>query len=186
MVQRPVEFGITSFGYAFGEDTDVAEPAPSYVSDPERIIRWGYHTYHRAPDGGTASNLAAQATQDALGKLGMTPDDIQLLVVAASEMPEYLYWDTSGAVARELKMDLRQTMLLNEGCACGVTGLGYIAGLMTLQPELETVLFVAVNRVSEFHRNRMTTNNAVHSDGAVAVVLRRGHDQLQWLSTEQF
>ena len=41
------------------------------------------------------------------------------------------------------------------------------AGQLAIQPELQTVLFVAVNRVSEFHRNRMNVNNAVHSDGAV-------------------
>jgi 3-oxoacyl-[acyl-carrier-protein] synthase-3 len=79
-----------------------------------------------------------------------------------------------------------QTLLLNEGCASGVTGLGIVAGQFAVQPELQTVLFVAVNRVSEFHRNRMNVNNAVHSDGAVAAVLRRGHESMRWLATEQF
>jgi 3-oxoacyl-[acyl-carrier-protein] synthase-3 len=89
-------------------------------------------------------------------------------------------------LARELGIEKTQTLLLNEGCASGVTGLGMIAGQMAIQPDLNTALFVAVNRVSEFHRNRMNVNNAVHSDGAVATVLRRGHDQLRWLATAQF
>jgi 3-oxoacyl-[acyl-carrier-protein] synthase-3 len=101
-------------------------------------------------------------------------------------MPEYSYWDSAAALARELKIERTQTLLLNEGCGSGVTGLFYVASTMTMQPELDTALFVAVNRVSEFHRNRMNVNNAVHSDGAAAAVLRRGHAENRWLATEQF
>lgn len=185
MADRP-DFGITGFGYAFGEDLDVRENAASYVPDPERIIRWGYRTFHRAPDSVTATTLGARAGHDALAAVGLRAEQIDLVVLALSEVPEYVNWDPSGALARELGIARTQTLLLTEGCASGVTGLGVVAGLLAVQPEIETVLFVAVNRVSEFHRNRMTVNNAVHSDGAVAAVLRRGYPRLRWLSTEQF
>lgn len=56
MVHPPVEFGIVGFGLCFGEDQDIKEVAGTYVNDPERIIRWGYHTFHRAPAGTTATN----------------------------------------------------------------------------------------------------------------------------------
>ncbi len=186
MMQLPAEFGITGFGYSFGVDQNVAEVAGTYVPDPERIVRWGYRTFHRAPDDITTTDLAARAAQDALARTGMVTDDIDLLVLATSEHPEYPHWDGSAALGRALEMENRQTLLLNEGCASGVTGLGIVAGVLAVQPEINTVLFVAVNRVSEFHRNRMTVNNAVHSDGAVAAVLRRGHGRNTWLSTEQF
>ncbi|GAB3979791.1 hypothetical protein GCM10029978_076120 [Actinoallomurus acanthiterrae] len=185
MVRPPVQFGISEFGYAFGEDQDVAKEASSYVSDPERILSWGYHTFHRAADGVTAVDLAAEAGRNALERAGTGADRIDLLVLAASEVPGYLNWDPSTALARELNIPGVQTLLLTEGCASGVTGLGIVAGLLAVRPELRTVLFVAVNRVSEYHRNRMTVNNAVHSDGAVAAILRRGHDHNQWLATEQ-
>ncbi|ROP36615.1 3-oxoacyl-[acyl-carrier-protein] synthase III C-terminal domain-containing protein [Saccharothrix texasensis] len=187
MASQLVDFGVAGFGYATGEDQDVAQTAGDYVGDPERVVRWGYHTFHRAPDGVTATDLAALAGQDALDRLGLAPNDVDLVVVAASEVPDYHHWDTSAAVARRLKVEgTTQTMLLTEGCACGVTGLGYVAGQLALQPELRTVLFIAVNRVSEFHRNRMNVNNAVHSDGAVAAVLKRGHEGVKWLATDQF
>jgi 3-oxoacyl-[acyl-carrier-protein] synthase-3 len=185
MEQPPVQFGITGFGYAFGADQDVEKTARRYVPDPERIMQWGYHTFHRAADGVTAIDLAAEAAQNALEHTGLSIDDIDLLVLAASEVPGYLNWDPSTGLARELKAAGIQTMLLNEGCASGVTGLGLVAGVLATRPEVETVLFVAVNRVSEHHRNRMKVNNAVHSDGAVAAVLRRGHERNRWLSTEQ-
>jgi 3-oxoacyl-[acyl-carrier-protein] synthase-3 len=186
MIRPPVEFGIAGFGYAFGEDQDVRTTAGNYVTDPERVVRWGYHTFHRVPDGVGTTALAADAAQDALTRTGLSVDDLDLVVLATSEMPEYSYWDSSAALARELKFQERQTLLLTEGCACGVTGLGYVAGLLAIQPELRTVLFTAVNRVSEFHRNRMNVNNAVHSDGAVAAILCRDHPVLRWLATEQF
>lgn len=186
MSSPPVSFGIVGFGYAFGADQDVAATAGRYVPDPERIVRWGYRTFHRAPDGVTATALAARAAQEALDRAGLTATDIDLIVLVTSELPEYHYWDSSAALARELKLTRAQTLLLNEGCASGVTGLGMVAGQFAIRPELGTALFVAVNRVSEYHRNRMTVNNAVHSDGAVAAILRRGHQRLRWLATEQF
>jgi 3-oxoacyl-[acyl-carrier-protein] synthase-3 len=186
MGRQLVEVGIAGLGYAFGEDQDVARTAGDYVTDPERIVRWGYRTFHRAADGVTATALAAEAARNALARVALDPADLDLVVVATSEMPEYAYWDSSAALARELKVREKQTLLLTEGCASGVTGLGIVAGQMALQPEIQTVLFAAVNRVSEFHRNRMNVNNAVHSDGAVAAVLRRGHPRNQWLATEQF
>jgi 3-oxoacyl-[acyl-carrier-protein] synthase-3 len=186
MASPSVDFGIVGFGYAFGEDQDVEKTAGSYVTDPERVLQWGYHTFHRAADGVTATDLATEAAQDALNRTGLGADDIDLVVLVTSEMPEYPHWDSSAALARELKIRQTQTLLLNEGCASGVTGLGIVAGVLAVQPEIETVLFTAVNRVSEYHRNRMKVNNAVHSDGAVAAVLRRGHPRDRWLSTDQF
>lgn len=186
MVGPLVEFGISGFGYAFGDDQDVQRTAGDYVVDPERIVRWGYHTFHRAADGVTPTMLAADSARAALAAAEVDSADVDLVAVATSEMPEYPYWDSSAALARELKIRERQTLLLTEGCASGVTGLGAVAGVFLLQPEVRTVLFTAVNRVSEFHRNRMNVNAAVHSDGAVSVLLRRGHGHNRWLATEQF
>ena len=186
MLCPPVQFGIVGFGLCLGEDQDVEKIAGRYVNDPERVVRWGYHTFHRAPVGATSISMAAQASCQALVGTGTAAEDVDLVVLVLSEMPDYHYWDSSAALARELKINGRQTLLLSEGCASGVTGLGVVAGLLAVQPELETVLYVVVNRVSEYHRNRMTVNSSVHSDGAVAAVLRRGHDRNRWLATEQF
>ncbi|MFC7303464.1 3-oxoacyl-[acyl-carrier-protein] synthase III C-terminal domain-containing protein [Streptomyces monticola] len=178
--------GIASFGVAFGEDRDVAATAGEYVDHPERVVNWGFRTYHRAPDDLHATDLARAAAQQALDRLGRTADSLDLVVVASSDLPEYAYRDGAAALARDLKIERTQTLLLNEGCAAGVHGLYYVAATMALQPEIDTALFVAVNRVSEFHRNRMNVVNAVLSDAAVAVVVQRGHRANQWLATEQF
>jgi len=182
----PVQLGIAGFGYAYGEPQNVEKTAPSFVKDPERIMAWGYHTFHRAADDVTSIDLAAEASRDVLKRMDMSTSDVDLLVLAISDMQDYLNWDSSAALARKLEMREWQTQLLTEGCSSGVTGLTAIAGTMLLQPEVNNVLFVAVNRVSEYHRNRMRVNNAVHSDGAVATIVRRGHERNQWLATAQF
>lgn len=181
-----VDIGIVSFGYAFGEDTSVAGAAADYVSDPDRVVKWGYHTFHRAPDGVTGTDLSRGAAEQALSRAGITADALDLVVVAITDMPEYSYWDSASALARELKIGRTQTLLLQEGCGSGVNGLFYVASTLALQPEAEYALFVVVNRVSEFHRNRMNVINTVLSDAAVAVVVRRGHTANRWLASEQF
>ncbi|MEV8309816.1 3-oxoacyl-[acyl-carrier-protein] synthase III C-terminal domain-containing protein [Streptomyces flavidovirens] len=181
-----VDLGIAGFGFAFGEDQDVASAAGDYVSNPGRVINWGYRTFHRAPDHVQTTDLASAAAHQALGKIGLDADALDLVVLATSDVPEYLSWDNAAALARELKIERTQTLLLNEGCGAGVHGLYYVASAMAMQPEIDTALFVAVNRVSEFHRNRMNLINTVLSDAAVAVVLRRGHEANRWLATEQF
>jgi 3-oxoacyl-[acyl-carrier-protein] synthase-3 len=179
-------FGIAGFGYAFGTVQEVERVAGDYVTDHERVLGWGCRTFHRADDGVTGTALATEASRDVLARTGLSTDDLDLVALAASELPEYPHWDPAAALARQLGIRERQTLLLAEGCAAGVTGLGLIAGVLATQPEVGRVLFVAVNRVSEFHRNRMNVNDAVHSDGAVAVVLERGHPGNRWLATEQF
>lgn len=186
MLSSPVELGIAGFGLAFGDNQDVQETAPDYVPDPERVYSWGYRAFHRAPDDVSATDMGAAAARQALGRLDLEAADASLIALALSEVPEYPHWDSCSAIARKLGVRKVQTLLLTEGCSSGSTGLAVIAGTLAQQPEIDTVLFMAVNRVSEFHRNRMSVNNAVHSDGAVAAVLRRGHPALRWLGTDQF
>src|SRR6059058_5174691 len=88
-----VNFGIAGFGYAFGADQDVSSSAGSFVTDPERVIRWGYQTFHRAEPAVSATMLAANAARDVLKQLDMAATELDLVVLATSEMPDYLHWD---------------------------------------------------------------------------------------------
>ncbi|NHV28550.1 3-oxoacyl-ACP synthase III family protein [Burkholderia sp. D-99] len=180
-------FGIRAFGYAFGEETSVAETAADYVTDPERVLQWGCTTYRRARHDEFALDFAARAARQALERASLRASDLDLVVLGSAEMPEYMYWDSAAALARMLDLERTQTLVFNnEGCSAGLRPFGMIAGAFALQPEVDRALFVVVNRVGEHHRNRMNINNCVHSDGAVAAVLQRGHARCQWLATEHF
>ncbi|MEY9211735.1 3-oxoacyl-ACP synthase III family protein [Thermobifida halotolerans] len=186
MPDPTVDIGIASLGFAFGDDQDVAATAGEYVPDPERVLKWGYRTFHRAADDVHATDLAAAAARQALERAGTDARALDLVVLATSDMPEYSYWDSAAALADRLGIERTHTLLLNEGCASGINGLFYVAAAMAMRPETDTALFAVVNRVSEFHRNRMNVFNSVLSDGAAAAVIRRGHPANRWLASESF
>ncbi|WP_033214948.1 3-oxoacyl-ACP synthase III family protein [Kitasatospora phosalacinea] len=181
----PVTLGISALAHVLGEPQDVAATAGSYVDDPERVIRWGYRTYHRAAPGVGQTLMAADAARRAMDAAGLGPADIDYLVVADSGVPEYLNWDASAAVARELGLGPTPTLLATQGCSSAVTALQQVAGLMAVREDVHRVLLVAVHRVSEAHINRMRNNTCLGSDGAAAAVLERGHGRLRWLATDQ-
>lgn len=181
----PVRFGVAGLAIALGEEKDVGATATDYVDDPERILRWGYRSFHEASEDVTSTDLAADAAVRAMHDAHVDADQLDMIVLADSDIPEYLHWDPSAALARALGVRQTPTLLLTQACASGVTGFGNIAGAMAIRPDVDVVLFVAVNRVSAAYRNRMTTSTCLGSDGAAAAVLRRDHDRLRWMSTEQ-
>lgn len=65
-------------------------------------------------------------------------------MVADSGAPEYLSWDASAAVARELELGTTPTLLTTQGCASAVTARQQIAGLMAVRDDIQRVLLVAV------------------------------------------
>lgn len=180
-----VDFGAVALATALGEPQDVAATASDYVDDPDRVLLWGYRTYHRAPKGSTTTDLTTRAAAAALARAGLDAKDVDVVVLADSGVPEYLHWDSSAALARAIGATEAQSLLLAQGCAAGVTGFQQVAGLFATRADVDNVLMVAVNQVSEAHSNRMRTNTLLASDGAAAAVLRRGHDRLRWLVTEQ-
>ncbi|WP_419998150.1 3-oxoacyl-[acyl-carrier-protein] synthase III C-terminal domain-containing protein [Streptomyces boninensis] len=180
-----MEMGIAAVGTAFGERLDVAQTAHEYGLEPAAALRMGYESYHRLKRGDTATALAGRAAGQALQEAGIGIDGVDLIVVGNSDMPEYLGWDPSAAVARELGARDIPTVLFTQSCAAWAPALDHAAGAMALDPGMETVLLVLVNAVSDAHSNRMDFNATVASDGAAAAVLRRGHPRLRRLASAQ-
>ncbi|MGW0704123.1 3-oxoacyl-ACP synthase III family protein [Streptomyces sp. NPDC002867] len=178
--------GIVTTGMAFGERRGVAETAGEYVTDPEVVGGLGYESYHRAPAGVTATDLAAEAAREALENADLGIADVDLIIVGHSDVPDYLGWDPSAAVARALGAHGTPTVLVTQACAAWSVALDHAAGAMALGPGTDTVLVALVNVHSEAHTNRMDFNGVVASDGAVAAVLRRGHPRLRRLSSAHF
>ncbi|MFB6815390.1 3-oxoacyl-ACP synthase III family protein [Streptomyces sp. NPDC056347] len=179
----PADFGILALGSSLGELRDVATTAHEYGARPERVLRLGYRTYRWAPDDVTCTELAARAGRVALARAGVDGAEVDFLLVATGSVPEYLNWDFSTAVARALRLRGTPTLLLTQGCASAVLAFQQVAGLFATRQDVRTVLLVAADRVDERESNRMRAN--VESDGAAAVLFRRGHDGMRWLATEQ-
>ncbi|MGW0395589.1 3-oxoacyl-[acyl-carrier-protein] synthase III C-terminal domain-containing protein [Streptomyces sp. NPDC003042] len=181
-----VEMGIVATGTAFGERRGVAETAARYVPYPEDVAALGYAAYHRVAAGVTATDLAAEAAREALENADLAVADLDLIIVGNSDVPEYLGWDSSAAVAKALGAHGTPTVLFTQACAAWSLALDHAAGAMALSPQTRTVLVVLVNVLSETHTNRMDFNGSVASDGAVAAVLQQGHPRFRRLSSAHF
>ncbi|MBI3688920.1 MAG: 3-oxoacyl-ACP synthase [Actinobacteria bacterium] len=176
-------FGILGLGHVLGDRADVAEAAPRYTDDLERVASWGYRGFHRAPDGVGLTDLAVDAGRRALAAAGVDAADVDLVVLAVSDLVEYLYWDPAAATQAGLGAHRAEAVLLSQACGGGVAGFDAVAGRFATHAEYRTALLVGANRVCEPYWNRMEINTSVFSDGAAAAVLRRDHGRCRWLTT---
>lgn len=180
-----VDYGIAALASVLGEPNDVAEEARVSGVNPQVVATMGFRTVHKAPPGATTTMFGVAAARAALDKAGLDVSHVDYLVVASSNVPEYLQWDLSTAVARDLGLRDTPTLSLTQGCLASVQAFEYIAGLFAIRSELQTVLLVSAELICEEHVNRLGSGTNADSDGAVAVVLRRGHPSLRWLASEQ-
>jgi 3-oxoacyl-[acyl-carrier-protein] synthase III len=177
-----MSFGIVALGHALGEETDVADAAPQYTDELRKIAGWGFRRFHRAPDSTGLTDLAERAGRLALERAGIGADELDLVVLAMTDIAEYLYWDAAAATQARLGAHRAEAMLVNQACGGGVLALDAAAGKFATRPEYRTALVVAANRVCEAYWNRMESTTAITSDGAAAAVLARGHEARRFLS----
>lgn len=177
-------FGIMAIAECLGEKRGVAEEAAAYLEDPDRAEGWGYRHFHRAPDSVGLTDLGAEAGQRALRRAGVRPDDVDVMVFAMADVPEYLYWDPAAATAGKIGLSNAEAVLINQACSAGVASFDIVAGKFATHPDYRVALLVTANRVCEAYWNRMDSSTAIMSDGAAAAVLVRGHPSCIWLTTE--
>lgn len=179
-----VQFGIVSFGQSLPGPSDVAELAPSYTEDLDRVRGWGYRSFHRAPDRVGLTDLAVEAGQQALAEAGVAAEDVDLVVLAIADLAEYLYWDPAASTQARLGAHGAEAVLVNQACGGGVAAFDLVAGKFAVHPNYRTALLIGANRVCEAYWNRMEINTSIYSDGAAAAVLQRDHGTCRWLGTE--
>jgi 3-oxoacyl-[acyl-carrier-protein] synthase III len=175
-------FGIVALGHALGERVAVEDAAPQYTEDLKKIAGWGFRGFHRAPDKTGLTDLAVEAGRSALERAGVEPGALDLVVLAMSDIAEYLYWDPAAAAQARLGAHRAQAVLVNQACGAGLFALDAAAGKFALYEDCRTALVVAANRVCDAYWNRMESTTAVCSDGAAAAVLARGHPARRWLA----
>ncbi|TCO45239.1 3-oxoacyl-ACP synthase III family protein [Actinocrispum wychmicini] len=179
-----MEFGIVSFGSALGERVPVADVVNEYTQDTERVLDYGYRGIHRCTPEVGLTDLAADAARDALRTAEIDAQDLDLLVLAITDIPEYLYWDVAAHLQHVLGADRAEAVLIAQGCVGGITCFDQVAGRFATHPDHRTALMVGVNRTCEAYWNRMDTHSLLFSDGAAAAVAVRDHPSCQWGATE--
>lgn len=179
-----MQCGLMSFGSALGEPAAVADIASEYTEDVERVLEYGYRNVHRSPADVGLTDLAADAARIALEESGTAPDEIDLLILAITDIPEYLYWDAAASLQARLGAHRAEAVFVTQGCVGGLTCFDTLAGRFATHPDYQRALLVGANRTCEAYWNRMDTHSLLFSDGAGAAVAGRHHPRLRWRASE--
>ncbi|HVF40960.1 MAG TPA: ketoacyl-ACP synthase III [Gemmatimonadaceae bacterium] len=123
-----------------------------------------------APNESTA-DLAEAAGRRAMENAGVTPNDIDLLIVS-TDTPEYISPATASAVHGRLGLPLRTGAFdVNAGCAGFVTALDTAWKYIASDERYERVLVVGAYAMSKFLDPADKKTSTIFADGAGAVVL---------------
>lgn len=146
-----------------------AEIAPEYVDKMEATT--GITTRWYAPDDWATSDLAVRAARHALVRAGLSPDDVDLVIVG-TDSPDYTTPATSVVVQH--KLGARRAGTFDVGCACASfpTALGIASGLMQTNPWMSHVLVIGAYMM---HKLASPADEGIffYGDGAGAALLGR-------------
>ena len=122
-----------------------------------------------APDESTA-DLATRAAESALASAGVSPAEIDLIIVA-TDTPEYLSPATSVVVQHRLGAKRAGTFDLNAACAGFVTALDTAAKYITADENYQNILVIGAYAMTKYLDWTEKKTATIFADGAGAVVL---------------
>lgn len=125
----------------------------------------------------SSADFAERAGRAALADAGLSPDDLDLVVVA-TDTPEYISPATAVVVQGRLQGGERETTAydVNASCASFVTALDAVARRMMTDRTVRHALLVGVYDMPAYVRPGDAFGHTIFADGAGAVVLSREED----------
>ena len=143
------------------------------TSDEWIVARTGIRERHVAGQGETTSSMSIAASQMALDKAGISPQELDLIIMASSS-PDYLTPPVSSQVQHGLGAHKAAAFTLVTGCT------GFIYALSTAQQFIasgtyDTVLVIGAELLSRFIDWTDRSTCVLFGDGAGAVVLKATH-----------
>jgi 3-oxoacyl-[acyl-carrier-protein] synthase-3 len=124
-----------------------------------------------APDAWATSDLAVRAARQALARAGVSPEEVDLIVVG-TDSPDYLTPSTSVIVQHELGAPKAGTFDVGCACASFPTALSAARGLMGANAWMKNVLVVGAYRMSKLS-DPNDIMSFFYGDGAGAALLQR-------------
>ena len=151
------------------------------TSDGWIHARTGIRERHIAEDGETTASMAIQAAQQALEVAGLSPVQLDLIVVATAT-PDYLFPATACLVQDALGATRAVAFDLSAGCSGFVYGLSVAAHLLSADV-YQTALVIGAETLSRITDWTDRATCILFGDGAGAVVLRAGENEGGVLAT---
>lgn len=148
-------------------DARFATTAPDFVA--KIAPKSGIRTRWYAPEGWATSDLAVEAGKAALARLGMGPEELDLIIVG-TDSPDYITPSTSVVVQRKLGATRAGTFDVGCACASFPTALATAAGLIATQPHLQRVLVIGAYMMRKL-ADPSDPMIFLYGDGAGAAVL---------------
>lgn len=133
----------------------------------------------------SASQYAVLAGQRALAMAGVTPDQVDLIIVCTFS-GDYIFPPVSAKVQMELKATNAQIFDIQANCTGFVTGLTVASDRMKVDASVRHALIIGVEFLSRYI-DRTDVNTAIYlSDGAGAAVLSRSDDAADGIQSSAF
>jgi 3-oxoacyl-[acyl-carrier-protein] synthase-3 len=116
------------------------------------------------------SDLAVEAAKAALEDAGITPDEVDLIILG-TDSPDYITPATSVVVQE--KLGAKKAGTFDVGCACASfpTGLALGAGLISTNPHMKHVLVIGAYLMHRLADYKKDVISFFYGDGAGAAVL---------------
>lgn len=145
-----------------------AKTNPEFVDKTE--ANSGIKTRWYAPESWATSDLAVRAAQQALGRAGVAPEDVDLILVG-TDSPDYITPSTSVVVQH--KLGAKRAGTFDVGCACASfpTALAAANGIMIANPWMKNVLVIGAYMMHKL-ADPNDTMSFFYGDGAGAAVLQ--------------
>jgi 3-oxoacyl-[acyl-carrier-protein] synthase-3 len=147
------------FDELYGEDVD------SFLRENRNIEERRYAAEDQA-----TSDLAAAAARDAMGDAGVTPADVDLLLVS-TDTPDQISPSTAAVVQDKLDARNAATFDINTACAGFVTALDTGRKFLEADRQYEHVLVIGAYLMSRFIDYDQKNVASLFADGAGAAVL---------------
>lgn len=141
--------------------------------DVDTWLRQNVEIYQRhwCADTESTADLAENASRTALDRAGITPADLDLIIVA-TDTPEYISPSTASVLQHRLGADKAGTFDLNTACAGFVTALDTGSKFIQADSHYQYVLVVGAYAMSKYLNLTDKKTVTLFADGAGAVVLR--------------
>ncbi|MFP4320823.1 MAG: 3-oxoacyl-ACP synthase III family protein [Anaerolineales bacterium] len=147
-------------------DAMLGEPVGQWLAE-----NVGVRARHVMADDELTSDLAVNAARPALERAGITPAELDLIIVA-TDTPDYISPGTSSVVQHKLGATQAGTFDLNNACAAWGTGLDVASKYIMTDTDYNHVLVVGAYGMSRYVDWSDKRTCTVFADGAGAVILQ--------------